>query len=450
MLRNKFSRHLPGANILEETGVSFTIILLVVGMILLSIFLLLLASTTIVNEAIKAQGQILPLQGVIQIQPSEGGSIKRIHVQDGQLVKKGALLVSLNNSTTNADQKQVQARLMSLIAKAIRQQAFLKNEYADFSGISANYQDVIDEQRTLLKNQKQALQQSLLVFDQQINQKLSEIELNLQNLKNMRSQEQVNESLFTLKQELGTKKLVSRMSQLDAKRVHLATRGKRLALTSQLKQAQISLQEVKERKNRFKEQIQQQAAEELGQINDEISQTRTMLERLNNRRQNLFVRAPISGWVQNSKVQTIGGVFKSGDMMMEIVPSDADLQLELRIEPKDMGFVKPGQKVAIQVTSYAAEKFGKLTGEIVSVSPFTQMHTDRTFFYKGIVKLNSSFVGNPEDGRMVLPGMTVEADIISGNRSILNYIIKPLLKTSRDVAIVDSLETIHRELKGIF
>ncbi|MBF0448270.1 MAG: HlyD family type I secretion periplasmic adaptor subunit [Magnetococcales bacterium] len=450
MLRNKFSRYLPEANILEETGVSLRILLLLFGTILLTVFFLLLASTTTVNEAIKTEGQILPLKGVIQVQPSEGGIIHKIQARDGQLVKKGDLLITLSNPLTSSSQKQVEARLMSLFARSIRQEAFLKGVIPDFSGIPDSYSDMVREQRTLLDTQNQALEQSLSVFDFQISQKQSELELIRQNRQNMEKQAQVDSTLLSLQESLGKKNLVSRMSQLDAKRVQLTSEGKLLSLTNQMKQVEISLQEVVEKKNKFKKEVFQKTAQELGEINNDISQMRTKMEQMNNRSQSLSVRSPIDGWVQNSQANTIGGVFKSGDVVMEIVPAQEDLHLELRIKPKDVGFVKPGQSVSIRVSSYDASQFGSVSGKMISISPFTQMDMDKTVFYKGIVRLDSRFVGDPEQGRVLLPGMMAEADVISGSRSILTYIIKPLLKSNKEIPVLLGLQTIRQELSEMF
>ncbi|MBF0455931.1 MAG: HlyD family type I secretion periplasmic adaptor subunit [Magnetococcales bacterium] len=450
MLRNNFSRYLPEANILEETGVSSKILLLLLGTVLLTAFLFILASATTVDEAIKSRGQILPQKGVIQVQPSEGGVIEAIHVQNGQRVNRGSLLITLNNAKTSSEQKQVEARLMSLIAKSIRLEAFIKETPADFSGIPEAYADLVREQRSLLKTQNQALKQSLSVYDKQIDQRQSEIELTRQNLNNIEATNRVNATLLSLQEDLGKKNLSSRMSQLDAKRVHLTSEGKKMGLISQYKQVKLALREVKEKKKRFKEMALEQASRELSEINNEINQSRTQLERMNDRKRNLFIRAPIAGWIQNTQVHTIGGVFRSGDIMMEVVPAHADLHLELEIKPQDVGFVKPGQKVAVKVSSYSAEQYGKISGKMVSISPFTQMGSDGSFIYKGIVKLDSRFVGDPKEGRLILPGMTAEADVISGNRSILTYIIKPLIKSSRHVPVSEGLGNISRELSGMF
>ncbi|MBF0614297.1 MAG: HlyD family type I secretion periplasmic adaptor subunit [Magnetococcales bacterium] len=447
---NRFSRHLSEAHILEETGVSWQVKAILTVTLLGTLFLLWLTATIHVNEAVKASGEFLPIQGVQRVYPPEGGIVTEILAVNGQIVDKGVVLVRLKNAMTDAEAKQAEARLMGLKARAIRQDAFLKGIEPDFSAISEKYSDVVREQRAFLETQNQVRQKSLWVFDTQIQQKRTEIELATQNLRNMEKSVAVNADLMELQENLGKKNLVSRLSQLESKRVYLDSTGKSRTLRVQIQQNQSALEEVLAKRSHYEKELANQANQELGTIRNEIMQVETLLERLRDRRHNLDVLAPIHGRVQDTRVRTVGGVFNSRDVLMEIVPLADDLQLALQITPKDVGFVHPGQSVAIRVSSYDFSRFGGVSGRLVAVSPFTQSNQEGTFSYKGIVKPDQPFIGDPKAGLAILPGMKADADIISGSRSILSYILNPLTRPERTISFWEGLKTIWQTLKSHF
>ncbi len=450
MFENRFSRHLTEAQILEENGISWLVKLLMSLTICITLVLIWLASSITVNEAVKANGEFLPIQGVQRIHPPEGGIVTEILVKNGQNVTQGQLLIRLSNAIAQSDKKQTEARLMGLKVRAIRQEAFLNEKEADFSAIPQQFAHLIKEQHALLTAQNAAKQKGINVFEMQIKQKQIEIELANLNLRTMEGTTNINADLLKLQEKLGKKQLVSRLSQLEAKRVYLETLGKSKTLKSQITQSQSSLQEVEKKKKLFIEELTNQANVELGTINSDISQVENLLERLTNRTENLDIYAPIYGKVQNSQVQTVGAIFSPRDTLLEIVPNDANLQLALEINPKDVGYVKPEQTVAIQVISYDFNRFGGISGQLISVSPFTQLSPDKNVYYKGIVKLDKLFVGDPKLGYAVLPGMKAKADIISGNRSILSYILNPLTRPERKTSTIDAFQETWYALKSFF
>lgn len=450
MFTNRFSRHLSEAQILEESGVSGSVKLVLVATLLVALLLLWLAAVIQANEAVKVTGEFLPTLGVRRIQPAESGILTEITVVNGQNVRKGALLARLKNAQAEAEESQVEARLMGLKARKIRLEAFLAGTEPDFTGIPNKYIDVIREQRSLLDTQNQVREKSLWVFDSQIQQKRTEIELASQNLRNMEKSAAVDGDLLELKENLGKKNLISRLSQLESKRVYTDSTGKVKTLRVQIQQNQSALEEVLAKRGSYEKELRNQASQELGGVKNEISQVTTLLERLRDRRNNLDIFAPVHGRVQDSRATTVGGVFSPRDVLMEIVPEEDTLQLEVNISPKDIGYVRPGQTVAIQVTSFDLNRFGGVEGRLISLSPFTRMDKDGSVFYKGIVKPDRLFVGEPGAGHAIVPGMKAKADIISGSRTILSYILNPLTRPERHASLLDELATIWQAIHQLF
>ncbi|MBF0180984.1 MAG: HlyD family type I secretion periplasmic adaptor subunit [Magnetococcales bacterium] len=447
MFRNRFSRHLTEAQILEESGISWSVKLILAGTILFTFLLLWLSAVVTVNEAVKATGEFQPSHGVQHIFPPEGGIVTAILVTNGQHVETGALLLRLGNATTDAEQGQAEANLITLRARTIRLEAFLDRTEPDFSTIPEKFAGVVHEQRALLATQNQVRKDSLQVFEEQLKQKRSEIELATQNLRTMEKTVRVNADLLALQESLGKKQLVSRMSQLEAERTHVESQGKASTLREQIRQSQGALEEVLARQRAYEEELRKQAGQELGTIRNDISQVEKLLERLSDRTRNLEIRSPIQGTVQDSRVRMVGSVFNSRDLLMDIVPDASDLQLELQILNKDIGYVRVGQKVEIQVGSYDFNRFGGITGRLISLSPFTRTDMEQNIVYKGIVKPDATHVGDPREGRVILSGMKARGDIISGSRSILAYIVNPLTRPDRKGANPREFASIWVSLK---
>ncbi|MBF0295575.1 MAG: HlyD family type I secretion periplasmic adaptor subunit [Magnetococcales bacterium] len=448
MFRNRFSRHLTEAQILEESGISWSVKLILTGTILFTFLLLWLSGVVTVNEAVKATGEFQPAHGVQHIIPPEGGIVTEILVTNGQHVAAGALLLRLGNAATDAEQRQAEANLFTLRARAIRQEAFLSRSEPDFSAIPEKFAGVVREQRALLATQNQARQDSLQVFEEQFKQKRSEIELATQNLRTMEKTVRVNGDLLALQENLGRKQLVSRMSQLEAERTHVESLGKATTLREQIRQSQGALEEVLAKQRAYEEELRKQAGQELGIIRNDISQAESLLDRLSDRTRNLEIRSPIRGTVQDSRVRMVGAVFSSRDLLMDIVPDASDLQLELQILNKDIGYVRVGQKVEIQVGSYDFNRFGGITGQLVSLSPFTRTDAEKNIVYQGIVKPDATHVGDPRDGRVILPGMKARGDIVSGSRSLFAYIVNPLTRPDRKGTNLQEFAAVWLSLKA--
>ncbi|MBF0285772.1 MAG: HlyD family type I secretion periplasmic adaptor subunit [Magnetococcales bacterium] len=432
MSKHTFSQHLSEALILEEAVISWKIRLLLMLTIVGGFLFFFWSLATQIDEAVKTTGQFSPQGSVYPVQPPEGGILAEVAVKEGELVDKGALLARLNNDQTSTDRKQTQARQAALQARAARLTAFMGGEEADFSAIDPEFAEVARDQRSLLRTQLTARQTSLQVIDSQLEQKKSEVEQITDLIRSATRRVGVDGEVMALRDDLASKNLASKVSQLDSKRTYLNTVAEISRLEQQLAKSRHALGEVEKRREALESELRTQASQELGQVNQELAQVRESLTRLEDRRTHLEIRTPVRGRVQDLRVRTIGAVVKSGDMLMQIVPVDDDLLLEAQISPRDIGFIHPGQTVVIKVASYGFERFGGVTGQLVSVSPFTRMDPlDKKVYYTGLIRPSRRFVGENPEANPILPGMWAQADITTGRRSVLTYLLKPLLISHR-------------------
>ncbi len=194
--------------------------------------------------------------------------------------------------------------------------------------------------------------------------------------------------------------------------------------------ARKALGELDKRIGDLDNNVRQDALNELGAVTGEMAQIQDSMERLRDRVKRLEVVAPVKGFVQNLKAKTMGSVVPAGGVLMEIVPVDDELLVETKISTRDVGHLQAGQKAAVKVASYDFVRFGSIEGELTRISATTYVdEKENTPYYKGWIRLQQPYVGyNPEENR-ILPGMTVQSDIITGDKTLLEYLLKPIQRS---------------------
>ena len=174
-------------------------------------------------------------------------------------------------------------------------------------------------------------------------------------------------------------------------------------------------------------QSRRDALAELGSIRAEIAEVEETLQRLLARVNRLEVRAPIRGHVLDVKVQNIGQVVQPGALLMQVVSDNAVLEAEVRISPRDIGFVRVGQPVNLRVTSYDYSRFGFVKGRLKRVSASSLLDESKNAYYQGLIELETHYVGQDPGRNLLQPGMNVEAEILTGEKTLLVYLVKPLI-----------------------
>jgi HlyD family secretion protein/adhesin transport system membrane fusion protein len=164
----------------------------------------------------------------------------------------------------------------------------------------------------------------------------------------------------------------------------------------------------------------------MGQVDGLLAQNHEVLEKMNNRVGRLDVQSPVNGLVKGLTVNTVGGVIQPGQALMEIVPLDSQLVVEVRIPPQHIGHLKVGMPVQVKVSTFDFSRYGAITGKLEFLSPTTFMGERGERFYRGRVRLDKNYVGTNEAQNIILPGMTVMTDIITGDKTIMAYLLKPI------------------------
>lgn len=378
-------RYLPQSVKLEE-AVNPHIIR--VTMILISsaiLIFILWASVTDINEVTKAQGEVVPKGFVQVVQHLDGGIVTEILTGEGDLVKEEQVLLKINDGGTMHDLAEAQAKQRFLAIEAERLDAFVNNKKPNFERFTTS--ETMEHKPS--DEQEQLMQRSIEI-----------------------------------------RKMHNRAEKLKD---NLRIAKKRLKLQKKLfKQGHVPKLTVFQYKKEVSK-IESEAHRELNIIEAQIAQNKEVITKLQNKVNRLNVRSPVYGLVKGLKVNTIGGVIEPGKTLMEIVPLDKHLVVEARISPKDIGHVQVGQTVRVKVSSYDFSRYGAVIGSLEFLSATTFLDEKGQPYYRGRITLSKNYVGNKPEVNPILPGMTVEADIVTGKKTILAYLLKPIhlsLKTA--------------------
>ncbi len=420
------TRFLAQSVILEEAGTSGLVRIALITISLVICAFVAWSAVTKVDEIAVTSGEVIPAGRVQTIQHQEGGTILEIPVVEGQLVEEGELLIRLDPTLVRAELEQQKARMVTLQLQAERLRAVGEGREPDFSFAGLEYLDQIQDQQQIYASQLEAAENRRKVLLDQIAQREAELETFTEQEQTLLRNLSILEDELAMRGQLYEKGLSSKMVYLDVQREVNDAVGDLASLTSERKQTQEALEESRNRLAESETDLREQALDQMGNLQAELAALRQALGRIRVRIDRHDVRAPVRGVVKGLQANTIGGVVPPGGVLMEIVPLGKELIVETRITTRDVGHVQIGDPVTVKVATYDFARYGGITGQLTDISATTFLDEEGEPYYKGMVSLDKTYVGtNPEQNK-VTPGMTVQADIQTGQKTLFEYILKPI------------------------
>jgi len=430
------SRFLAQSVILEEAGSSALIRIAMVSIASVIVAFLAWAAITNVDEVAATSGEIVPTGQILSIQHLEGGIIASINIQEGEIVEKGQVMIKLDEAGAATELRQTRARKVGLDLQAERLRAVGTGREPNFTFASKQYSDLIQDQVIIYESQMAAREDKRNVFLTQLDAKQAELGVFKDQIETLSRNIDLLLEEFLLREELYKKGLATKLAYLDIKRQLNQARGDLSNIIGDRQRVTEELQEVEDKLLQLGSDDKEQALTEMGVITNELAQVNESMSRLLDRVRRLQITSPVRGIVKGLVFNTVGGVAPPGAVIMEIVPLDKELIVETRINTRDVGFVEIGQPVTVKVTTYDFARFGGIEGQLKEISASTFLDENGAPYYKGVISLDRSYVGNDEERNRVMPGMTVQADIKTGKKTLLAYLMKP---------VVSSISTSFRE-----
>ena len=401
--------------------------------VLLVIFFILWAHFTVLDEVTRGMGQVIPSQRVQLIQNLEGGILQEILVQENQIVNKGDILVRIDNAIAASQYRDA-------FRKAQEHQAAIERLFAETKGsaeltFSEELQQldpqILTDQQLIFKARQQQLDAELNVLRSQYSQRQQEI-AEMQGRK-----VQLEKSLALARQQRDiAKPLVDQ--GVYPRTDYLAVERDIASLQGDIDALRLGLPRVRQAANEASRRITQRRAEFHAQALDELNRRRVELKSLQemmsageDRVTRTDVRSPVRGTVKQLKLSTVGGVVRPGESILEIVPLDDTLMIEAKIRPADIAFLHPGQKAMIKITAYDFSIFGGIEGSVEAISADTIEEKDESFYLVKLRTKANAMVYRGED-LPIIPGMTASVDILTGKKTVLAYILKPILRMKQN------------------
>jgi len=390
------------------------------------------AKFALIDEIARGSGEIIPSGENQMIQNLEGGIVEEILVKEGQEVKKGQILLKINNEKSQSSFSSNSIKADALDAKIIRLKAESNGE--DFKvekKLEKRIPLLIANEKSLYYTNTQQLQSKRNALKEQLLQKRQELSEARTHLTHLKSSSKMIKKEVRMTKPMVAKGVRSKIDFLKLQREANDIEDKYTATKQSIPRLQSAIKEVQSHLNEVTFVYRSEAKMKLNKAVADLRALRSDSTALKDQVTRTIVRAPMNGIVQKLFVHTIGGVIRPGANIMEIVPIDESLLVKVKIKPKDIAFIYYKQKAVVKFTAYDFSIYGGLTGEVVLISPDTIKDKKENVFYEVRIKTDKNYIERKGKKLKLIPGMTASVDIITGQKSILDYILKPILKTKQ-------------------
>ena len=416
----------PDAHVLalEEVRVSGLEGTVVFGAMLLLAGFIGWAAITVVPEVAVGTGEVAPVTAPAPVQHLEGGIVDAVLVTEGELVVAGQPILRMNDAAARADLGQLQIRNASLRLQASRLAALIEGGLAAMPALESGA--LAGPQREALASRLQVLSDRRAVLAEQAAQRQSELTSTGGQIAALDRQIDLHAAELEVREALGRSGLTTRIAMLEARRLLIVSQGERDRLTGQAATLRRALAEVGARMEETHSAAVDEARQEAARVALEIAETDEAIRRLDDRAERTLVRAPSAGVVRGLAVQRPGTVLQPGALIAEVMSRDVPLVADVRLLPRDIGFIRPGQPVTLKVQAFDYTRFGTVQGEVERISAGTFPDEQRQPHYRARIALSQAHVGHDPGQARLVPGMTVQADIRTGEKTVLQYLLKPI------------------------
>ena len=390
---------------------------------------LLWAALADIDEVTRGEGKVIPSNKIQVIQNLEGGIVSEILVSDGEQVEKDQPLLRLDDIRFSSSYREAKSRYLTLQAQAARLSAAANNQEITIpEAVWKEDPDLARNEVALFNSQARELASNLSILEQQTAQTRQELaELEAKKNKLARSYNLVKQELG-MSAPLAEEGAISEVEILRLKRSVNDLRGELDASRLAIPRLQSAHEEMKNKIKDLEISFRTKARSELNEVEAELSSVEESLRGQQDRVSRTLVKSPVRGTVKQVMVTTVGGVIQPGMDLMEIVPLEGNLLVEAHVRPADIAFLRPDQTAQVKLTAYDFAIYGGLPAKLEHISADTITDENGDSFYLIKVRTERSYLGTEDNPLKIIPGMTAVVDILTGEKSVLDYLLKPVLR----------------------
>lgn len=394
-----------------------------------TLFLGLWAHFAEIDEVTRGEGKAIPSSKLQKISNLEGGIISELFVHEGQVVEPGDPLLRLDPTRFQSNVGETEADRVAMALRVERLSAEVEGrELVIPDALRQKAPGQAESEEALFRSRQQQLRDEVAGLEQQLVQKQQE------QREFVSKQGQYRNSLELLRQEIAISEplvaegAISKVEVLRLKRSEVEVRGQLEATNLAIPRAESAIKEVEQKVAETRSRFRSEALTQLNEARTDLNKAEATGKALEDRVNRTLVTSPVRGIVKQLLVNTIGGVIQPGSDLVEIVPLDDTLLVEARIRPQDIAFLHPGQKAMVKFTAYDYTIYGGLQADLEQIGADTITDEDGNSFYLIKLRTRKSHLGSDEKPLLIIPGMVASVDIMTGKKSILSYLLKPIIR----------------------
>ncbi|MGF6491302.1 HlyD family type I secretion periplasmic adaptor subunit [Pseudomonas frederiksbergensis] len=394
------------------------------------VFLMLWANFAVIDEVTKGDGKAIPSSKIQKIQNLEGGIVSELFVTEGQIVEAGAPLIRLDDTRFASNVGETEADRLSMLLRVERLSAEVDDRPLNFPADVLKAVPVqAASEESLYISRRQQLHDEIGGLKEQLIQRQQELREFTSKQSQYRNALSLQRQEINMSEPLVAQGAVSPVEVLRLKRAEVETRGQLDATTLAIPRAESAIKEVQRKIDETRGKFRSEALTQLNEARTDLNKAQATGKALEDRVSRTLVTSPVRGIVNKLLVNTIGGVIQPGSDLVEIVPLDDTLLVEAKIRPQDIAFLHPGQDATVKFTAYDYTIYGGLKAKLEQIGADTITDEDKKTTYY-IIKLRTerSHLGTDEKPLLIIPGMVASVDIITGKKTVLSYLLKPIIR----------------------
>jgi adhesin transport system membrane fusion protein len=383
-----------------------------------------------IDEVAKSQGKVIPSRQVQVIQTPEGGIVKEIKVIEGQAVKKNDILMIVDDVYAKSDMDANTKAYNQLLARYVALNALIKNKRVlNFPKELQPYLEIMQQERDRFNAENDRVITKIKEIEFQTEQKRKEYEDAISKRDYLKKDYVMAKQEVDLNKPLVRSGAVSKVAFLHLRQQSNSAEKEYKKAENNIFQAKSALNESNQKRESFLKEVKSGYEKDRNDVKAKLDSMNSKGVSLKEKLAHTIIKSPVHGIVKKIDINTIGGVLRPGEEIMQIVPSDDKLLIEVKIKPKDIGFISIGQKAKVKITAFDYSSYGGLEGEVMFLSADTITDKKGNSFYLARIKTKTNFITDKKGKKhTIIPGMKTEVDIILDQKSILTYILKPMLK----------------------
>lgn len=395
--------------------------------LLLFVIFIVWAALSEVEQVTRGQGKVVPASQIQVVQNLEGGILAELHVKVGDTVRKDQLLLRIDQTRFISSVEQNHAKSGANRAKAARLLAEASGNPV-FVAPADTPAEVIASERALFESRKAELRQSVDVKQEQINQRLNELKEQNTRLRELSKTYELYQKEIRLTKPLVGTGAVSEMEVLQLERKAGEMQGEIETIKQSIPRIQSKIEESKSAMREVKLNFANKAKAEYNEVASQLGEDSASSLALKDRLDRTMVKSPVNGTVNRILVNTVGGVIQPGMNLVEIVPTEGTLLIEAKIKPADIAFLSPNQKAMVKFTAYDYTIYGGLEAKLEQIGADSITDEKKESYYLVTLRTDKNYIGTKDKPFPIIPGMVATVDILTGKKTILSYLLKPILK----------------------